>query len=120
MDYNYLIAFLLLLISTNVSAELSDPTKPIDYDTIATISNEPIVNDNIELKLSAIIFSDSIQHAIINGRLVKRGDIIFPSIVVLEIHEKSVNIQINNYQQILHIIPSIKYTQPSLQQGSQP
>lgn len=87
-----LVIFLYPVANVIANTELPDPTRPatfIDQDLEPAVYEEPLLNEKISWKLSAIRISDKDKTAILNGKLVRAGDNI-NSAKVLEINPMSV------------------------------
>lgn len=89
--YLFLIAWSLPLMAMS-NEELPDPTRPA---TFVDVESEPVffvetdIKEKISWKLSAIRISAEDRTAIVNGKLVRVGDVIGPA-TVLEINPLSV------------------------------
>lgn len=78
---------------------LTDPTRPqIDLSV-----NKAVLNQNKEFHLSAIFISDTERHAVINDKVVKKGDIIGTKIVKT-IDTYKVTLTDNGKENILYLL----------------
>lgn len=105
------------MLSTSVSANLDDPTRPANYSSpMAAELIEKESEHGQVLKLSAIFTYPTFNRAIINGLSVQQGDIIFSGIEVLDIQESSVTVLIDGQSQVLLLSTPIKHTQQGFNQ----
>ena len=98
---SYVVLLLTVFYSIVSSAQLQDPTRPPDYQSVATQNKVPVSNGWI---LSSILISPERRVAIINGTAVQVGDMV-GDIRVISIDTAEVLIQQGNKQIALTLIP---------------
>ena len=77
-----MLAVMLMLPIVNIQSEtLPDPTRPAQYQE--TLSTQDMTQSELEWNLTAIRISDKDRSAIVNGQIIRPGQIIGPANPVL-------------------------------------
>lgn len=120
---------IIFLVVTTASAEIRDPMKPPAYALnkmrleklakMPTRSPAPVrTQQEPRWVLTSILYSDQRQHAIINERVVRKGDVI-KGARVIALRPDRVKLRLNEQIMELHLrepVPSIRITADERQQ----
>ncbi len=83
---------------------LPDPTRPAEYQ--ATVVAKDLPKELIDWKLSAIRISDNDRSAILNGKIVRAGDVVGPA-TILKIQPLQVLLDYNNRQVAVRLFSEV-------------
>ncbi len=88
-------------------AGLPDPTRPADYsDAPVMLELYELPKELVEWKVTAIRISENERSAIVNGRLVRTGDVIGPARIV-EINPVNVILDYEDKQVIVRLYSDV-------------
>lgn len=87
MKINLLVLIILLTGSAHADAALPDPTRPPDFSRVQIVRQD-VPKRQSEFSVNAIRISDSDRSAIVNGQIVRVGEVIGTAVVKeINLHE---------------------------------
>ena len=81
---------LICVFSSSLMAAINDPTKPIySENSTSSIVTNPVIKENKIILLQSILYGKTAKVAIINGDLLKEGDVV-DGLLIESIHKHHV------------------------------